>query len=154
MRQFCLLHLSMIMSCCALLARGAQAQASPADIRRLPNAASDGQALVPREVPIQIPRPCADTTIIYVAADTLRGVQVPILVRFPHASLAPGEWHADFLIDTSGAPDRESIAATRNGKPSRDGRFLAMIEALRFQPASLSGCAVRFKSGMDVHTEG
>lgn len=149
MRQFRLLQLSAIVSCCVLLVRGAQAQAAPVDIRRLPNAASDGQALVPREVPVQIPRPCADTTIIYVAADTLRGVRPPILVRLPYASIGNADWHAEFVVGTNGVPDRGSVGMTRNGKPTRDGDFRDVIEKLRYQPAAAGDCAVRFKTSMD-----
>ena len=149
MRQFRLLHLSMLVSCCVLLAREGQAQAAPAGIRRLPNEAPDSHTVVPREVPVQMPQPCADTTIIFSAADTLRGVRPPILVRFPYASLRNAEWHAEFVVGTNGVPDRASVEMTRNGKPTRDGHFRNVIEKLRYQPAALGDCAVRFNASMD-----
>jgi hypothetical protein len=141
--------------CSAVVLRAAQAQGSPVDLRRTPVSMPDGHLTVPGEIPVQMPPPCADTTMIYQPADTLRGLQRPALILSPSASSVPdGLWHADFVIGTAGEPDAGSIVVTWNGKPSRDVRFHEVIEGLRFQPASLNGCAVRFKSGMDLQTEG
>lgn len=98
---------------------------------------------MPGEVPVQMPPPCADTTTIYQFADTLRGVRQPFLVGVSFTPRVPaGVWHADFTIGTAGSPDPSSIVVTWNGRPSSNARLHEAIEALRYQPASLNGCAV------------
>jgi hypothetical protein len=137
-----------------LLTRSAQAQSASLDLRRAPLPA-DSQTVDPAEVPVQIPPPCADTTKIYEAADSARGVHPPILVHLDYAALGQHtRWHADFVVGTDGAPEGSSIVMTRNGRPSRDGKFRDAIEALRYQPASLNGCAVRFKGGLEFSAGG
>lgn len=141
--------------CCVFVARDAQAQSASLDLRRTPIPPPGSHRIVPGEVPVQMPPPCADTTIIYAYTDTLTDLHRPILIGFSYAARVPdGSWHADFIVGTTGAPVTSSIAVTKNGRPSDDERFRDLIEALRFQPASLGGCAVRFEGGMDLHAGG
>ena len=155
MRKFRLLVLFMLMPFCLLIANGAQAQASPPDLRRAPISAPVSPTLAPAEAPVQLFPPCADTTVIYEAADTIRGVRPPRLVRFAYASLGQQTlWHADFVVGTNGAPEHASIVMTRNGEPTGNAHFRDQVEGLRYQPAAVGGCAVRFKTGMDMQMGG
>ncbi|HEX6991085.1 MAG TPA: hypothetical protein VF151_04335 [Gemmatimonadales bacterium] len=144
----------MLLLSLASSAHAACAQSAQPDLRRTP-LPPPGHTVVPGEVPVHMPPPCADTTTIYQYADTLRGVHQPLLVGVAFTPRVPdGVWHADFTIGTTGSPDPSSIVVTWNGRPSSNARSHDTIEALQFQPASLNGRAVRFKAAMDLHAGG
>ena len=153
MQRVRLASCAMLLLSLASLAHAAYAQSAQPDLRRTP-LPPPGHTVVPGEVPVQMPPPCAGAMVVHAFADTLQGLRRPVLIRFSYASpLMRGLWHADFIVGTTGVPEPESIELTRNGKPTDDERFRRVIEALRFQPASLNGCAVRFRSGMDLTAE-
>lgn len=95
--------------------------------------------------------PCAGDSTVYAAADTTRGLRrARVRGRARPRTPAPGEWHARFIIGADGVVEPESIAIWKNGRPTAHSGFRQSIARVRWEPARLGGCAVRYAETMTV----
>ena len=90
-----------------------------------------------------LPAPCANDSTTYTIADRARGLQLPQPhgVVVPRGDVSPGLYEVRLLVSVRGTVDSVEVRTTAD---QRSAASIARSAAsYRFQPATLSGCAVR-----------
>jgi len=89
---------------------------------------------------------CVGNDTIYVRADTVRGLRLPDNRSTPRLSFRrQGTATAIVVIDATGHVTVESVEVTGELGSTEDRRIRAALPRWTFYPATLGGCAVRFR---------